>query len=90
MIIIGVDFHPEFQQIAFVDTDTGEFREQRLTHREEAERFYRTLAARRAAGACRHGSKRTWPLVRTIAGRVATRVVDRRCGRDPEKASTKA
>jgi hypothetical protein len=25
MIIIGVDFHPEFQQIASVDTDTGEF-----------------------------------------------------------------
>jgi hypothetical protein len=24
MIIIRVDFHPEFQQIAFVDTDTGE------------------------------------------------------------------
>ena len=45
MIIIGVDFHPEFQQIAFVDTDSGELREQRLTHREEAERFYRTLAA---------------------------------------------
>jgi transposase len=45
MIIIGVDFHPEFQQIACVDTDTGEFSEQRLTHREEAERFYRTLAA---------------------------------------------
>ena len=45
MIIIGVDFHPEFQQITCVDTDTGEFREQRLTHREEAERFYRTLVA---------------------------------------------
>ena len=24
MIIIGVDFHPEFQQIAVVDTETGE------------------------------------------------------------------
>jgi transposase len=45
MIIIGADFHPEFQQVAFVDADTGEFREQRLTHREEAEQFYRTLAA---------------------------------------------
>jgi transposase len=45
MIIIGADFHPEFQQIASVDTDTGEFREQRLTHREEAEQFYRTLVA---------------------------------------------
>src|SRR5580693_3506189 len=45
MIIIGVDFHPEFQQIASVDTDTGEFQEKRLGHREEAERFYRELAA---------------------------------------------
>jgi len=24
MIIIGVDFHPEFQQIASVDTDAGD------------------------------------------------------------------
>ncbi len=45
MIIIGVDFHPEFQQMASVDTDTGEFQEKRLTHREEAEKFYRALAA---------------------------------------------
>jgi transposase len=45
MIIIGVDFHPEFQQIALVDKETGEFHEKRLTHREEAENFYRALAA---------------------------------------------
>src|SRR6266699_290670 len=45
MIIIGVDFHPEFQQIAWVDTESGEFQEQRLAHREEAEKFYRALAA---------------------------------------------
>jgi len=45
MIIIGVDFHPEFQQMAWVDTDTGEFQERRLAHREEAEKFYRGLAA---------------------------------------------
>src|ERR1700676_3026345 len=45
MIIIGVDFHPEFQQIASVDTDTGEFQEKRLGHREEAEAFYGELAA---------------------------------------------
>jgi hypothetical protein len=36
MIIIGVDFHPEFQQIAFVNTETGEVQEKRLQHREEA------------------------------------------------------
>jgi transposase len=45
MIIIGVDFHPAFQQIALLDTDTGEFREKRLAHREDAEKFYRALAA---------------------------------------------
>ncbi len=36
---IGVDFHPEFQQIAAVDTDTGEVQEKRLAHREDAEAF---------------------------------------------------
>jgi hypothetical protein len=30
MIIIGVDFHPEFQQIALMDSDSGEFQEKRL------------------------------------------------------------
>ena len=44
MIIIGADFHPEFQQIALVDTDTGEFQEKRLGHPEEAEKFYRAVA----------------------------------------------
>jgi transposase len=47
MIIIGVDFHPEFQQIASVDTETGEFQEKRLLHREEGEEFYRALAGRK-------------------------------------------
>src|SRR5713101_2967317 len=46
MIIIGVDFHPEFQQIASVDTETGEFQE-RLAHREDAETFYRALAGQK-------------------------------------------
>ena len=46
MIIIGVDFHPEFQQIVFLDRDTGEFQEKRLAHPAEAEQFYRALAAR--------------------------------------------
>jgi transposase len=44
MLIIGCDYHPGFQQIAFVDTETGEVQERRLKHREEAEEFYRTLA----------------------------------------------
>jgi transposase len=45
MLIIGCDYHPSFQQIALVDTDTGELQERRLDHREEAEKFYRELAA---------------------------------------------
>ena len=47
MIIIGVDFHPEFQQIAWVDTDSGEFQEKRLAHPEEAEKFYRALTGQK-------------------------------------------
>ena len=43
-MIIGCDFHPRFQQIAYVDLETGEFFERRLNHPEEAERFYRSLA----------------------------------------------
>ena len=45
MMIIGCDYHPSFQQIAFVDMDTGELQERRLGHREEAEKFYRDLGA---------------------------------------------
>ena len=44
MIIIGCDYHPGFQQIAFVDTETGDYGEQRLAHSEGAEKFYRDLA----------------------------------------------
>ena len=47
MLIIGCDYHPGFQQIAFVDTETGELRERRLTHREEAEQFYIGLKGQR-------------------------------------------
>jgi transposase len=43
MLIIGCDYHPSFQQIAFVDTSSGELSERRLFHREEAEQFYGKL-----------------------------------------------
>ena len=46
MLIIGRDYHPGFQQIAFGDTETGECGERRLTHHEEAEQFYGTLKER--------------------------------------------
>jgi transposase len=45
MIIVGCDFHPSYQQIAFVDTESGEVEERSLTHSgAEAEQFYRGLA----------------------------------------------
>jgi transposase len=32
MIIIGVDYHPSFQQIAFMDQETRECGERELSH----------------------------------------------------------
>jgi len=47
MMIIGVDYHPSFQQIAFLDQETGECGERRLSHDGgEADRFYRELQQR--------------------------------------------
>lgn len=43
MWIIGADYHPSFQQIAFVDTETGECGQRQLMHTTEAESFYRGL-----------------------------------------------
>jgi len=43
MLIIGCDYHPGFQQIAYVNTDTGELSEARLGHKEQAEQFYYDL-----------------------------------------------
>jgi transposase len=45
MMIIGCDFHPSWQQIAWLDTETGETGERKLVHADgDAERFYRQLA----------------------------------------------
>jgi hypothetical protein len=41
MMIIGCDLHTRYQQIAMVDTDTGELVERRLEHESgEARAFY--------------------------------------------------
>jgi transposase len=49
MVIIGVDYHPSFQTIAFVVEETGEWGEQELSHSDgQAERFYRELKQRGA------------------------------------------
>ncbi len=47
MLIIGCDYHPSVQQIAFVDEETGECGQRRLNHSDgETEKFYRDLQQR--------------------------------------------
>ena len=47
MLIIGVDYHPSFQEIAFLNEETGECGERQLNHSDgEAEKFYRELKQR--------------------------------------------
>jgi transposase len=47
MMIIGVDYHPSFQTIAFLMEETGECGEQELNHSDgRAEKFYRDLRQR--------------------------------------------
>jgi transposase len=46
MMIIGCDFHPSWQQVSWLETETGETGEQKLVQASsDAERFYRQLAA---------------------------------------------
>ena len=43
MLIIGCDYHPAFQQIAFMDDATGEYGQRRLEHgNEQAQQYYRS------------------------------------------------
>ena len=46
MVLIGCDFHPSWQQVCWVDTETGETEEHKLVHAlGETEKFYRRFAA---------------------------------------------
>lgn len=49
MLIIGCDYHPSSQQIAWVETETGELGDRRLLHPEEARQFYSELKQRKLA-----------------------------------------
>jgi transposase len=47
MLVTGCDYHPSVQQIAWIETETGECGERRLRHSDgEAEKFYRDLKAK--------------------------------------------
>ena len=46
MIILGCDFHPSWQQVSWLDTETGETGEQQLVHAEgQAQQFYQGVSA---------------------------------------------
>jgi hypothetical protein len=49
-LIVGCDFHRRYQQIAMMDTETGELVERRLEHENgEARAFFASLASVRLA-----------------------------------------
>ena len=91
MLIIGCDYHPSVQQIAFVDTETGDYGEHRLKHSDgEAEKFYRDLKLRESRvcesgwkpQAIRDGSNDCW--------RSWAMSLDWRCGADHGHACPEA
>jgi transposase len=88
MLIIGCDYHPSFQQIAFVDTETGECGERKLTHKEEAESLYRDLNGY----TLRVGMEATGhtPVVRALTGGGELRAMDWRSSGDSSPASAEA
>ena len=79
MLIIGVDFHSRFQQIAMVDTETGELVERRLDHSNgEAKEFYGSAKA----SARGHGSSRLRAMARGDASQAGARALGGRFRRD--------
>ena len=90
-MMIGVDYHPSFQQIAFLMEETGECGEQELKHSDgQAEKYYRDLKQR---GICvRVGMEATgysrW--FERLLTEFRFRAVDRRSRGDQGQASKKA
>jgi transposase len=64
MKIVGCDFHPSYQQIAVLDTETGEVQEKKLMHASgEAEKFYRELQGPALIGMEATGNSRWFELL---------------------------
>jgi hypothetical protein len=80
MMIIGCDLHTRYQQIAMLDTETGESVERRLEHEKWGSAEFLWRASGSGAGGDR--SHRAHPLVRGHAGGDGSRTVDGRCGQD--------
>jgi transposase len=60
MWIIGCDYHPRFQQIAFVNTEGGECGNRRLEHVAEAEQFYRSRSGQGVRVGMEAGGHARW------------------------------
>ena len=69
MRIIGCDYHPSWQQICWVDTETGEAEERKLEHASgEAEKFYRQLGEPALIGMESTGNCQWFVEMATAAG----------------------
>src|SRR5882724_8087451 len=69
MKIIGCDYHPSWQQICWMDTETGETEERKLEHGSgEATRFYQQLAALALIGMESTGNCQWFVEMATAAG----------------------
>jgi transposase len=69
MLIIGCDYHPSWQQICWMDTETGETEERKLEHASgEAEKFYRGLLAPALIGMESTGNCQWFVEMATTAG----------------------
>ena len=81
MMIIGCDFHPSMQTIAWKNTETGERGRRELKHDGEAQAFYRRLQGQKV----RVGMKELSGEVRarTLASMAAT--VGKACSLTEEK-----
>jgi len=78
-MLIGLDYHPSFQTIAFLMEETGEYGEQELNHRDgQAKKFYRDRKQRGIR--VRVGMEATGysRLIRGTAGGVRVRSMDGR------------
>jgi transposase len=69
MLVIGCDYHPSWQQICWLDTETGETEERKLEHAAgEAEKFYRGLPGHALVGMESTGNCQWFVEMATTAG----------------------
>jgi hypothetical protein len=66
MLLIGCDYHPSVQQIAMLDTETGDYSEHRLKHRWRSREVLPRSEVTHAKDQGGPRSDRTQTVVRTI------------------------